>query len=271
MEKRTKNPLLTASDETSSGWKARFNQLIIDGSRKSHRWFNRWWGVLLIIATSLAALFFVVFLAKVGYYTWQLKSGKITPEQLMRQSDGSNLDPATIVAATKGPAPYYLGTSTPKVLIVEYGDFNCSHCRVVSPTIRKIVTRHKDIVQYVWRDWPGQQNSEVLAQAARCAGEQAGNLGFWLFHDELLLNQGKYTTTTELVALAKEYGFVEDKMKDCLDNKRMLSYLQKDYQDALVLGGISGTPTWFINGYRFTGELPEEFFNYMIEQLTTVK
>ncbi|HNW55885.1 MAG TPA: thioredoxin domain-containing protein [bacterium] len=270
MEKKYKSPIQPNVDEVSSGWRARFNQLLTTSSRHPRPWYKRWWGSLLIFIGSLACLFLVVFIYKVANYTWQLKTGKITAEELMMENS-TGLDPATIITLSKGPAPYYLGTSTPKILIVEYGDFNCSHCRVAYPTIRKIVAQNKDIVQYVWRDWPGQENSEILAQAARCAGEQAGNLGFWLFHDELLLNQGKYSTTTDLVALAKEYGLVADKMKDCLDNKRMLGYLQKDYQDAVTLGGVSGTPTWFINGYRFTGELPKEFFNYMINQLTKTK
>jgi protein-disulfide isomerase len=189
----------------------------------------------------------------------------------MLEQNNQGLNAKELIALSKGPAPYYLGTSSPQVLIVEYGDFNCSHCRVVSPTIRKVVSQNKDIVQYVWRDWPGQNNSELLAQAARCAGEQAGSLGFWLFHDQLLLNQSQFTTTSQLMDLAQEYSLSDTKLKDCLDQQRTLGYLQKDYQDAIALGGIAGTPTWFINGYRFSGELPAEFFNYMIKELTKNK
>lgn len=267
MQKTIKNDNLLLEKQQAS-WQARFNSLMMANSHKLRPWYRRWWGLLLGLLLVLVGLFLVVYLYQVIYWTWQLKTGKITAAELMLQQSGQALDPQQIIALSKGPAPFYLGTSTPKVLIVEYGDFNCSHCRVVSPVIRKIVTQNKDIVQYVWRDWPGQENSELLAQAARCAGEQAGSLGFWLFHDQLMLNQGQYSTTSQLMALAKEYSLSDSKLKDCLDQKRMLSYLQKDYQDAISLGGVSGTPTWFINGYKFSGELPAEFFTYMIKELT---
>ena len=71
--------------------------------------------------------------------------------------------------------------------------------------------------------------------------------------------------------LAKEYSLSDTKMKDCIEQQRTLGYLQKDYQDAIALGGVGGTPTWFINGYRFSGELPANFFNYMIGELTKGK
>lgn len=270
MEKKYKNNRDLLLEE-QTGWQSRFNTLLRTSGRKPRHWYRRWWGLLLLICASLFALLVAVYLYKVIYLTWQLKTGRITAAELMLQQNSQGLDPKELIALSKGPAPYYLGTSSPKVLIVEYGDFNCSHCRVVSPTIRKVVSQNKDIVQYVWRDWPGQNNSELIAQAARCAGEQAGSLGFWLFHDQLMLNQGQYSTTSQLMALAKEYSLSDVKLKDCLDQRRTLGYLQKDYQDAIALGGIGGTPTWFINGYRFSGELPVDFFNYMIQELTKGK
>lgn len=271
MEKTIKNKPDLLPVNQSASWQSRFNDLLLNQSRRPRRWYQRWWGVLALVLIAIFALLVGVYAYKVAYWAWQLKTGKITVAEMMLQQNSQGLDPATLIALSKGPAPYYLGTSTPKVLIVEYGDFNCSHCRVVSPVIRKVVSQNKDIVQYVWRDWPGQENSELLAQAARCAGEQGGNLGFWLFHDQLFLNQGQYSTTSQLIALAKEYNLSESKLKDCLDQKKTLGYLQKDYQDALLLGGISGTPTWFINGNKFTGELPADFFNYMIKELTSGK
>ncbi|NCU44479.1 DsbA family protein [Candidatus Falkowbacteria bacterium] len=257
--------------EEQSGWQSRFNALIRTNGRGPRRWYHRWWGILLLVIASLFSLLVAIYLYKVAYLVWQLKTGQITVAELMLEQNNQGLNAKELIALSKGPAPYYLGTSSPQVLIVEYGDFNCSHCRVVSPTIRKVVSQNKDIVQYVWRDWPGQNNSELLAQAARCAGEQAGSLGFWLFHDQLLLNQSQFTTTSQLMDLAQEYSLSDTKLKDCLDQQRTLGYLQKDYQDAIALGGIAGTPTWFINGYRFSGELPAEFFNYMIKELTKNK
>ena len=270
MEKNYKNKPLAITEE-SSGWQNRFNALLRSSGRQPRRWYRRWWGVVALIIGALFSLFLTVYLYKVVSLVWQLKTGRITAAELMLKQSNQGLNTKEMIALTKGPAPYYLGTSSPKVLIVEYGDFNCSHCRVASPEIRKAVNQNKDIVQYIWRDWPGQENSELLAQAARCAGEQAGSLGFWLFHDQLLLNQGQFTTTSQLMELAKEYSLSDTKMKDCIEQQRTLGYLQKDYQDAIALGGVGGTPTWFINGYRFSGELPANFFNYMIGELTKGK
>jgi len=258
--------LLSSSQE--AGWQNRFNALVQAQSHPYKHWYQRWWGKIIIILLGLVLIVLIIFIYRTIKLTWQIKTNKISINELLLQEGYQNLDPKEWIALSKGPTPYYLGTTSPKVLIVEYGDFNCKHCRVIYPVIREVVENNRDIVQYVWRNWPGQEGSEVLAQAALCAGEQAGNLGFWAFHDQFLLNQGQYATTSQILDLAKELGFSDSQLQNCLETKRTQGYLQKDYIDAIDLGGVEGTPTWFINGYKFTGELPEDFFNYMIQQLT---
>jgi len=264
--KSNNSQLLPNSQET--GWQNRFNTLVKAQSHPYKHWHQRWWGKIILLLLGLISILLIIFVYRVIKITWQIKTNHTSINELLMQQGYQNLDPKEWIDLTKGPAPYYLGTSSPKVLIVEYGDFNCKHCRVSYPVIRKVVENHQDIVQYVWRNWPGQEGSEVLAQAALCTGEQIGNLGFWVFHDQFLLNQGQYATTSQILDLAKEFGFSDTLLKDCLDKKRTLGYLQKDYIDAIDLGGIDGTPTWFINGYKFTGELPVDFFEYIIQQLT---
>ena len=255
-------------DSQETGWQSRLNTLVKVQKHPYKPWYKRWWGKIILIFLILLGLLLIVFIYKTAKLTWQIKTNRVSVDELLMQAGYQNLDPKEWIDLTKGLTPYYLGTSSPKVVIVEYGDFNCKHCRVSYPVIREVVNKNRDIVQYIWRNWPGQEGSELLAQAALCAGEQAGNLGFWVFHDQFLLNQGQYATTSQILDLAKEYGFSDTQLKNCLDTKRTLVYLQKDYIDAIDLGGIDGTPTWFINGYKFTGELPEDFFNYMIQQLT---
>lgn len=263
----TQNNNKSLLDEQPTGWQARLQKLATKQSRRRRRWYQRWLGKLLLIVVSLFIILVTIFIYKVINLTWQIKTNQLSINDLGGQS-GQNPNSTELIQLSKGQSPYYLGTSSPKVLIVEYGDFNCKYCRVTSPIIRQVITENKDIVQYVWRNWPGQENSELLAQAALCAGEQAGNLGFWLFHYQFLLNQGQYENIDQVAVMAEEFNLSGERIRDCLAQKRMIAYLQKDYIDAMDLGGINGTPTWLINGYKFTGELPVEFFNYMIKELT---
>ena len=98
--------------------------------------------------------------------------------------------------------------------------------------------------------------------AGRCAGEQGL---FWLMHDILFDEQGKIDGGN-LLALASQIGADTDKFEDCFTEEKYLNDIKIDYALGEKLE-IRGTPTLFINGYRLTGDLPQEALIKIIEGL----
>lgn len=189
---------------------------------------------------------------------------------------------AILASRTKLPAPqlsgqkyevptendYWLGTTTPRVTIVEFGDFACPYCRNSYTTLRELGFKYQNSIKIIFKDFPIHNDSLDLALAARCAGEQkllSSQEGlFWPMHDKLFALQGQFATTS-LPDLAVSIGADANLFKNCLGGKKYLNDIKKDYLDGEELK-ISGTPTFFINGYKLAGEIPKDKFEEIIQQ-----
>jgi protein-disulfide isomerase len=156
---------------------------------------------------------------------------------------------------------YYLGTSTPKVLIVEFADFACPYCQKSYTTIRELGMKYKDTIKIIFRDYPLHENSVDLAIAARCAGEQGK---FWPMHDKLFQLADKLAPA-DLPEIANNIGADKTRYNECVDTKKYLPKIEKDFADGQTLG-ISGTPTWVINGYVVEGDIPLGTFEEIISK-----
>jgi protein-disulfide isomerase len=158
-------------------------------------------------------------------------------------------------------ADYYFGASTSKVTIVEFADFACPYCQEEYGVVRSIGIKYKDSVKIIFKDFPLHDNSLDLAMAGRCAGQQGL---FWAMHDKLFSLQGQFATSS-LIDMAVSIGANRTAFTDCLNNKKYLTSIRADYNDGQSLG-VTGTPTFFINGYKIVGTIPENKFEEIIEQ-----
>jgi len=164
------------------------------------------------------------------------------------------------------------GSDSALVTIVEFGDFTCIHCRASYPVIRSISVKYQDRVKFIFRDRTPSQRSIGLALTAHCAGEQGK---FWQMHDLLYQNQsdtlGEATDDPNLLGLAGRINLDQAKFNKCLDERRYLAKIKQNTQDSEKLG-VLGTPTWFINGEKFEGELNqvnvENYLDRLLESLT---
>jgi protein-disulfide isomerase len=172
-----------------------------------------------------------------------------------------NPAPATQKFAIPERNDYFFGTSTPKVTIDEFSDFACSHCLASYAAVREIGYKYKDSVKIIFKDFPSGDDSLALAMAGRCAGEQGF---FWPMHDKLFSRQGQFATTS-LPDLAVSVGADKNIFTACLASQKYLTDIRADYADGQSLG-VSGTPTFFINGYRFSGTITESQFEEIIQQ-----
>jgi Na+/H+ antiporter NhaA len=141
------------------------------------------------------------------------------------------------------------GPATASVTIVEYGDFECPNCGQAEPVVRDLLT--DDDIRYVWRHLP-LTDVHPQAQLAAEASEAAAAQGkFWEMHDLLLARQDRLRVT-DLLQYADELGLDRDQFHDQLKRHVFAGRVARDVESA-DLSGVSGTPTFFINGQRHYG------------------
>ena len=136
------------------------------------------------------------------------------------------------------------------VTMVEYGDFECPYCGQAEPVIRELLADYGD-VRYVWRHLPLNDvhpNAQTAAEGAEAAAAQGA---FWEMHDLLLGHQGALRPKN-LVGYAADLGLDIPRFTDDLSNHAGAAHVAEDV-DSADLSGVSGTPTFFINGIRHQG------------------
>lgn len=157
------------------------------------------------------------------------------------------------------------GSAKPKITIVEFGDFTCPFCKDNYPAIRTVALRHQESVQLIFRDRTPTQRSFKLSLVADCAGEQGK---FWIMHDKLYQNQSDTLGNdfAQIIALGQSIGLDETTFRGCLSNQKYMNKITKNMQSSIDLG-VKGTPTFFINGQEYAGELQEAQLEEIIKSL----
>jgi Na+/H+ antiporter NhaA len=150
------------------------------------------------------------------------------------------------------------GPEKAPVTVVEYGDFECPYCGQAEPAVRELLRDFGD-VQYVWRHLP-LNDVHPQAQVAAEASEAAALQGrFWDMHDRLITHQDQLTMR-QIIAHAEALGLDMEKFKMAMHKGKGVGHIAEDVESA-DLSGVSGTPSFFINGHRHQGA-------YDIETLT---
>jgi protein-disulfide isomerase len=157
----------------------------------------------------------------------------------------------------------FLGPKNAPVTIIEFSDFRCGYCkRFRDETLDALFDEYGDQIRFVYRDFPA-VGGDRAAQAAECAHEQDA---FWEYHDGLFTDPGAYSTIDDYVALAGQVGNIDtDQFRECLETGKYSSEVDADAADARSYG-VSGTPTFFINGVRLVGAQPLSSFQQIIDE-----
>jgi len=142
------------------------------------------------------------------------------------------------------------GPARALVTIVEYGDFECPYCGQAEPALRELLAGHGD-VRYVWRHLPLTDVHPRAQFAAEAAEAAAGQGAFWPMHD-LLLGHQDALLMPDLIRYAGEAGLDQRQFRDHLARRAGAARIAEDV-DSADLSGVSGTPTFFINGRRHYG------------------
>ena len=147
------------------------------------------------------------------------------------------------------------GPEDATVTVVEYGDFQCPYCGQAERAI--LAEREIDPdVRYVWRQLPLTDVHPQAQLAAEASEAAAAQDAFWPMHDLLLCNQDKLTGP-DLLRYARQLGLDEQRFREDLMRHVHAGRVARDVESADT-SGVSGTPTFFVNGQRYTGRFSIE-------------
>jgi protein-disulfide isomerase len=149
-----------------------------------------------------------------------------------------------------------------KVTVVEFADYECPYCQQASSIVRSLSLKYQSSVRFIIRDFPlSQIHPDALAgaEAAGCAEEQGK---FWPMYDRLFAQNGTLARTN-LDQAAASIGLDSKAFDQCLDSHRRLPEIRADQADG-TKAGVVGTPTFFINGQRIAGVIPQDTFEQII-------
>ena len=172
------------------------------------------------------------------------------------------------VAVASAGHPWTGGKDAP-VTIVEFSDFQCPYCRAAEPVLKQIRAKYGDKVKLVYMDFPLGMHPHAMdaAVAGRCAADQDK---FWEMHDAMFSDQAKLDAAN-LKASASKAGLDAKKFDACFDAKSGAAGIKADQTQGEQLG-VSGTPTFFVNGREMVGmESAKGFSDVIDEELSHAK
>jgi predicted DsbA family dithiol-disulfide isomerase len=154
------------------------------------------------------------------------------------------------------------GPADAPVTIVEFSDYQCPFCKRAEDTVGRVLAEYGDKVRFVYRDFPLQNHTRAVpaSVAARCAAEQGK---FWEFHQNLMTIGGSLADD-DLKKRATDLQLDGTAFAACFDTNRHQPAVQQSLMDGSNLG-VTGTPTFFINGRMLVGAKPFEEFKAVID------
>jgi protein-disulfide isomerase len=156
----------------------------------------------------------------------------------------------------------YLGDINAPIVMVEFGAYGCVYCKqYFDDTFHALIENYGQYIRYVYRDMPT-TNPDISfpsAIAAECADQQGK---FWEYHENLFANvstlgQEQYLTT------ATQLGLDMADFTSCIASQQAYDEVNHDYFDG-ILEDVTGTPTFFINGEKYSGAQSYAFFESII-------
>lgn len=191
--------------------------------------------------------------------------------------DVSKIDPMTIqqpadASGTIGDHVY--DKSDSKVVLIEYGDFQCPGCGSAHPTVKELSEKYKGQLTFVFRNFPITNihpNARVAAAAAEAAGLQGK---YWEMHDRIYENQSSWSNlsskdrTNFFVNYATELGLDAEKFTQDIASEAISKKISFD-QALGKKAGADATPTFFLNGKKLANEWndKEKFEALLVETM----
>lgn len=195
---------------------------------------------------------------------------RLTLQALAQESPAANL--STLMEP--GPlGDVWLGPKDAKVTIIEYASMTCSHCatfhRQTWPTLKE---RYIDTgkVRFTLREFPLDPLATAAFMLARCDGDAK----YYPITDLLFDQQQAWAYVQKpqspvdaLEQMLRQAGYSKEKFEACLKDQKIYSAVNAVKQRGLDVYKIDSTPTFFINGERFKGEMSIEGMEKIIKPI----
>ena len=175
----------------------------------------------------------------------------LPPEVMTRQFARTAESIVDLAAPVDPERDHIRGDADAPVTLVEYGDFECPFCGRAEPVVRELLSEFGHDLRYVFRHLPLSDVhpwAELAAEASEAADDQGA---FWEMHD-LLFDRQDALEPRNLVEYARELGLDVDRFTEQPRRHEHAGRIASDVDDA-DLSGVSGTPTFFVNGIRHQG------------------
>ncbi len=136
--------------------------------------------------------------------------------------------------------------------LVEYGDYQCSSCSESYVVVKEVLRElGKDIV-FIFRNFPLIEIHPFAYGAALAAEAAALQNKFWEMYNLLYQNQA-HLSGPYLFAYAETIGLDMDQFRRDIQSKSLVSKIEADVEGGLK-SGVSGTPSFYINGEKYDGD-----------------
>ncbi len=184
--------------------------------------------------------------------TWIIFRGvnRLPPRRRIRALLGTAEAITDLIVPVDPARDHVRGPDKAPVTVVEYGDFECPYCGQAEPVVRELYRDFGEL-RYVWRHLPLNDvhpHAQLAAEAAEAAARQDA---FWEMRDLLFDHQGALTGR-DLMGYAESLGLDTRQFGADLRKHTGAAHVSEDVESA-DLSGVSGTPTFFINGKRHYG------------------
>jgi Na+/H+ antiporter NhaA/predicted DsbA family dithiol-disulfide isomerase len=174
------------------------------------------------------------------------------PESARAQQIGRTAEDIPDLVDDVDPARDHIrGPDDAPVTLLEYGDFQCPYCGQAEQVIRELLASAGTDIRYVWRHLPLNDvhpRAQMAAEASEAAGAQGA---FWDMYDLLLTHQDALSPR-DLAGYADQLGLDTERFQEELRTRKHAARVSEDVATADE-SGVSGTPTFFINGRRHYG------------------
>jgi len=165
-----------------------------------------------------------------------------------------------------------MGPENARITLVEFSDFQCPYCSKAVEKINAVLKAYPKDVKLIFKQFPLDSHSQaqISAQAALAAHEQGK---FWQLHDKMFANRTTLSRKN-ILAWAGQLGIDIKRFEADMDSPATTKTVARDLADG-EKAGVEGTPTLFINGQRYNGDLGLDAIRPVIEgefkRLATLK
>lgn len=156
-----------------------------------------------------------------------------------------------------------------KVTVVEFLDFECEGCRAAYPAVEELRERYDGRVSFVIRYFPlpSHRNAELAARAVESAARQGDLAGMYhlMYETQSQWGERRDSQRDVFVGFARDLGLDVERFQRDLDDPAVAQRVADDRDDGLALG-VTGTPTFFVNGEPLTPGSGYDELRAMIER-----